>query len=121
MILSVEFFIYLVAGIVILVLYNKRRKGLNALNPESVPEMEKATFLELTRLLETSYQRTLYLGVSVLFLAYATARSSDIKAFCILLTLGLFIYNIPPRNKVMRVLDSSGIDLKSFKERGIRF
>lgn len=121
MTLSVEFFIYLVAGIVILLLYNKRRKGLNALRPESIPEIEKAVFLDLTRLLATCYERTLYLGVSVLFLAYTVARSSDIKSFCIFLTLGLFIYNIPPRNRVMRILDSSGVDLKFLKKKGIRF
>jgi hypothetical protein len=121
MTLSVEFFIYLVAGVVILVLYNTRRKGLNALRPESVPEIEKATFLELTRLLATCYERTLYLGVSVLFLAYATARSNDVKAFGVLITLALFIYNIPPRNKAMRVLDSAGVSLQSLKERGISF
>lgn len=121
MTLSVEFFIYLVAGTAILALYNARRKGLNALMPESIPEMEKADFLELTRLLATCYERTLYLGVSVLFIAYATARSSGIKAFFILLTLGLSIYNIPPRNKVMRILEASGISLQSLKEKGIRF
>lgn len=115
---SVEFFIYLVAGIAILAFYYVRSKNLQTLTPEALPELDKAEFQEFKSLLATCYERTLYLGVSFLFLAYTAARSSQIKVFAILLTIGVFIYNIPPRHKAMKVLSSAGIDVKSLKQRG---
>lgn len=120
MIFSVEFFIYLVAGIAVLVLYYLRRKGLQGLTLEAVPELDKEEFLKLHSLLATAYDRSLYLGVSFLVLAFAVARASDIKAFCIILTVGLFLFNIPPRHKAMKLLASAGVDSKSLKERGIQ-
>jgi len=116
---SVEFFIYLVAGVAILALYYVRRKGLGALKPESMPELDKPEFMEFKSLLATAYERTLYLGVSVLFLSYATARASEIKSIAVILTVGLVLYNIPPRHKIMRILASVEVDLKSLKQRGI--
>jgi hypothetical protein len=116
---SVEFFIYLVAGVAILALYYVRRKGLDALKPESMPELDKLEFMEFKRLLATAYERTLYLGVSFLLLAYTTARASEIKSFAVILTVGLVLYNIPPRHKIMRILASAQVDLKSLKQRGI--
>lgn len=116
-----EVLIYLIAAVAIIALFYVRQKGLEAFMPESVPELDKKTVLELRSLLQTSYERTLYLGVSFLFLAYATARASEIKAFAVLLTLGLFIYNIPPRHKAMRIINSSGLELGEMKKRGIRF
>ncbi len=117
---TLEVLIYLMTAVAIMALFYVRRRGLEALRPESVPELDKTTVLELRNLLRTAYERTLYLGVSFLFLAYAAARSSGIKAFAVLLTLGLFIYNIPPRHKAMRIINSSGLDLGEMKKRGIR-
>ncbi|MEJ2181905.1 MAG: hypothetical protein P8Y66_00090 [Nitrospirota bacterium] len=117
---TVEVLIYLVTGIVIIALYVSRRRVLSALREEAVPALDKAGFLALRSLLATSYERALYLGVSFLFLAYASARQSGIKMFAVLLVLGLFVYNIPPRNKIMKLLTSSGVDPKSLKERGVR-
>lgn len=41
-------------------------------------------------------------------------------AFAVLLTLGLFIYNIPQRHRAMKIINSSGFDLGAMKKRGIR-
>jgi hypothetical protein len=116
---SVEFFIYLAAGIAVLLLYYVRKKGLQALNPATMPELDKPEFLEFKSLLATAYERTLYLGVSVLFLAYVTVRLSEAKSFAVILTIGLVLYNIPPRHKIMKILAAAEVDLKSLKQRGI--
>lgn len=119
MTLSVEFFIYLVAGVAILALYYVRRKSLRGLGPESMPELDKPEFMEFKSLLATAYERTLYLGVSCLFLASVTARVSEAKTFALILTLGLVLYNIPPRHKIMKILSAAEVNLKSLKQRGI--
>lgn len=117
-----EGFIYLFTGLIIILLYLIKKKEIPGLSHDIIPELDKETFLDFKRLLETSYERTLYLGVAFLFLAYVTFSnlSFDIKAFCILAVIGLFIYNIPPRNRTMKILVSSGISLKTIKSRGVR-
>lgn len=120
MVFTVEVLIYLVAGIAIIALYYTRKKSLDNLEERSIPELDRTDFLKLKSLLATCYERTLYLGVAFLFLAYATARQSEVKLFAIIIILGTFVYNIFPRNKVMKLLTSSGVDPKSLKERGIR-
>lgn len=117
---TIEVLIYLIAGVAIIALYYTRKKSLESLDEGSIPELDKADFLKLKGLLATSYERMLYLGVAFLFLAYITTRQSEIKLFAIILVLGLFVYNIFPRNKIMKLLTSSGVDPKSLKERGLR-
>ncbi|MGD2079789.1 MAG: hypothetical protein PVJ36_01490 [Nitrospirota bacterium] len=121
MVFTVEVLIYLVAGIAIIALYYKRKKGLDSLGEGAIPELDKNDFLTLRGLLASSYERTLYLGVAFLFLAYTAARQNEAKLFAIILVLGIFVYNIFPRNKIMKLLTSSGVDPKSLKERGLRF
>ncbi len=119
---ELEGFIYLFAGVIIIFLYFIRKKGISRLKPDVIPELDKGAFFDFKSLLETSYERTLYLGIAFLFLAYVTLTglSLDIKVFCILVIIFLFIYNILPRNKVMKILISSGISMKSIKKRGVR-
>jgi hypothetical protein len=119
---QLEGFVYLFAGLVIIFLYFIKKKGISVLSHDIIPEFDEGAFLDFKSLLETSYERTLYLGIAFLFLAYVTFSnlSFDIKAFCILAVIGVFIYNIPPRNKAMKILISSGISLKTIKSRGVR-
>jgi len=111
------------AGIIIILLYIKQERGLLRLNHEMIPELNEETFNELKTLLRTLYQRTLYLGLAFLFLASLTISkaSFETRIFGLLVILVLFIYNIPPRNKVMKILMDSGVDLKDIKNRGIKF
>ncbi|MBW1980107.1 MAG: hypothetical protein JRJ12_02710 [Deltaproteobacteria bacterium] len=122
MTLSIETLAYLMAGIALGALYIKREKGLARLDFEMLPEIDKVSFEELKLLLKKSYQRTLYLSVSFLYLAFVTSfkRSPQAKTFGIILTIGLFLYNIPPRNRVMRMLTDLGIDRKVLEKRGVK-
>jgi hypothetical protein len=119
---TLEGFIYLFAGLIILFLYFIRKKGGSSLSPDIMPELDKESFLKLKGLLETCYERTLYLGIAFLFLAYVTFSNSnlDLRAFCFFVIIALFVYNIPPRNKAMKILISSGISLKTLKSKGVR-
>jgi coenzyme F420-reducing hydrogenase beta subunit len=121
LVFTVEVLIYLVAGVAIVALYYRRKKVLDSLDEGAIPELDKTEFLKLRSLLATSYERTLYLGVSFFFLAYASARQNEVKLFAIILVVGIFVYNIFPRHKIMKLLTSSGVDPKSLKERGLRF
>lgn len=121
MTVSIEFIVYLVAGVSIMVLYYIRKKGFDLLKPEVLPELDKSAFLDLKSVLASAYDRTLYLGVSFLFLAYTEATSSEIKLFAIILTVSLFIANIFPRHKAMKILTAAGVDISTLKERGVRF
>lgn len=122
MVFDMETIIYLTAGIIVIGLYIKRQKEWAKLNEDVVPEIDKKVFYELKDLLKKSYQRGLYLGFSFLYLAYITFMRGmpQAKIFGIILTLGLFFYNIPPRNKVMKILTDAEIDYKTLSQRGIK-
>jgi hypothetical protein len=119
---SLEGFIYLLTGFILIFLYIIKKKGISRMNPDMISELDEEAFFNLKSLLEASYNRTLYLGIAFLFLAYTTLTNSglDIKALCIFAIIGLFVYNIPPRNKAMKILISSGISLKTLKSKGVR-
>lgn len=122
MVFDIETIIYLLAGIIIIGLYIKRQKKWEKLNEDVIPEIDKKVFYELKGLLKISYQRGLYLGFSFLYLAYVTFMRGmpQAKMFAIILTLGLFLYNIPPRNKVMKILTATEIDVKTLSQRGMK-
>jgi|Deesub1362B_J571_1020462.scaffolds.fasta_scaffold00226_19 hypothetical protein len=123
MYLNLESIVYLVAGVVIILLFVKRRKVLAQLSPEDFPELEKPLFLELKRILDTSYERSLYLGYVflILFFINITGWGLQFKGGLFLLVLVLFIFNIIPRNKIVRLLDAAGLELDILKKKGIRF
>ncbi len=122
MVFNLEGFIYLFAGLIIIIMYIKKKRKIPGLNSDLLPELDREAFINLKILLETLYERTLYLGIVFLLLAYVTfsGLNLEVKALCILVIIGLVIYNILPRNKVMKILISSGISLKTIKDRGVR-
>lgn len=122
MILNWEALLYILGGLVILFLYRQRIQGLPKLTPESLPEVDRASFLALKALLESAYQRMLFLALSLLLLAAATVLQwdLDIKAFFMLSTLIIFVANMFPRHKLMKLLLGLEIPVERLKEIGIR-
>ena len=78
-------------------------------------------FAELKALLKTAYERMLYMGVLFFPLAWATYRGGGAvsRLFFLALIVLLFISNIPPRHKVMRLLERYGLSIKQLRESGI--
>jgi hypothetical protein len=113
--------IYLVTGLAIIYLFQERRKGLGTISRDKVPEIEERDFSDLIILLKTAYERMLYLGVLFLPLAWTgfTGGSRISTVFFLLLIGLLFLSNIGPRNKIMRLLDKYDLSLQDLKQRGI--
>jgi len=109
-------------GFILLYMYVVRKKGLERVGPDSFPELEKATFFEFKRLLDTAYERMLYLSGAFFLLGIITVFSLPpaTKLITYVATAGVFIYNIPPRNRIFQFLDAFGLDIKSLKERGVK-
>jgi len=122
MLLNIEGVAYLTAGLLLGGLYKSRKRRLETLERDMIPEIDATDFQFLKEQLSIAYQRMFYLGVSFLYLAFITIfqRSLQAKVFGILLVVGLVIYNIPPRNRVMRLLNAAGIDLKTLNQRKIK-
>lgn len=89
---------------------------------EDFPGIDEEGFHELTLLLKTAYERMLYMGVAFFPLAYTSSVNGAFvsKVFFLALILLLFISNIPPRNKIMRLLDRYDLSMEELRERGIR-
>jgi hypothetical protein len=121
MIWSIEGLAYLTAGAVLMYLYVSRSKGVETLSPEKLPELGSESFAELKNVLKEVYKRTLYLAVAFLYLAYVTiaARPPAARMFGLILAFALFIYCIPPRNRVMKILSGAGLDRKDIRDRGL--
>ncbi|NOZ68705.1 MAG: hypothetical protein GXP46_05565 [Deferribacteres bacterium] len=120
---NLEGYIYLFTGVVIFLIYAVRKRGLSGIGPHTIPELDQESFTALKKLLDTAYERTLYLGTAFLFLAYVTLSGwgFETKFLFIAATIGIFLYNVPPRNRVMKLLMFNGVSWKAVKERGIRF
>lgn len=114
--------IYLLAGLAIVYLFQVRRKKLGELAREDLPDMDEEGFNELILLLKTAYERMLYLGVVFFPLAYTSYVGGAMisKIVFLVLILLLFISNIPPRNKIMRLLENYDLSIESLGERGIK-
>lgn len=114
--------IYFIVGLAIIYLFQIRRKSLSALRREDFREMEEADFEELKVLLKTAYERMLYLGVVFFPLAYTSfVNGANISklVFLVLIAL-LFLSNIPPRNKIMRLLERYELSMSFLRDRNIR-
>ncbi len=113
---------YLVIGCAMILLFRTRRRALGSLTPDLLPELSREQFAELRVLLKTAYERTLYLGVLFLPLAWVTLRDGDrISTLFFLILIGLlFLSNIPPRNRIMRLLESRGLSMADLADRGIQ-
>ncbi len=118
----IEGIVYAIAGLAIIVLFRKKHKSLSHLKMSDIPELPEKAFLQFKELLNTAYERLLYLGIAFLLLSYAAlfGRGYNTKIVFIIFIIGLFIYNIPPRNKIMKLLDYYDIDYRELKKRSIR-
>jgi hypothetical protein len=103
-------------------LYVSRSKGIETLSPDRLPELGNESFNELKSVLKDVYKRTLYLAVAFLYLAYMTiaVRPQAARIFGMTLVVALLIYSIPPRNRVMKILTSSGLDRETIRKRGLK-
>ncbi|MBM9615102.1 hypothetical protein JWJ90_12520 [Desulfobulbus rhabdoformis] len=118
---SISAFVYFFAGLAIVYLFQIRRQRVSELSQQDFPEMDAEGFHELIILLKTAYERMLYMGVVFFPLAYTSyVNGAPISklVFAILLVL-LFLSNIPPRNKIMRLLERYELTPRDLKERNI--
>lgn len=119
---TISALIYLLAGTAIVYLFQVRRRALSEFQRENFPGLDAEGFAELQILLKTAYERMLYLGVLFFPLAYSTFRghSSASKLFFMALIILLFLSNIPPRHKIMRLLEKYDLSLKELENLGIK-
>jgi len=120
--ISITSIIFAVSGCAIIFLFQQRRKQLSRLTKSDFVELDDKDFAELQLLLKTAYERTLYMGVLFLPLAYSARIGGErISQIFFLVLIGfLFISNIIPRNKIMRLLENNGLNIHILKERGLQ-
>jgi len=120
--MSTEATIYFLTALILIYMYMVRKKALDRLSPDTFPELEKVIFFEFKRLLDTAYDRMLYLSGAFFLLGIITVFNLPpaTKWITYLATAGLFVYNIPPRNKIFHFLDAFELDIKTLKERGVK-
>ena len=113
--------LYLLTGTAVIYLFQVRRRGLSQLKHTLLTELSDEDFKTLTILLKTAYERMLYMGVLFLPLAFSTFRGENrISTLFFLLLIGLlFLSNIGPRHKIMRLLEDNDLTIRDLKERGI--
>ncbi len=114
--------IYLMIGASLIYLFQVRRKRLGELTPQDFPYLDESTFNELKILLKTAYERILYLGVLFVPLAMSSFGGANnvSRLFFLVLIILLFLSNIPPRNRIMRLLEENNISYGDLKKQGIR-
>ena len=122
MVFGFDGIIYLVGSIILIGMYFTRKKSLSSFRPENLSELDWAARSELKRLLESAYERLLFLGLGLLILASVCFSGLDagLKAFFLFLVFVLFFANIPPRHKLMKILLVNGISLKRIREAGLK-
>lgn len=113
--------IYCLLGASVAYLFQVRRKKLAELRAEQFPGMGSKGFEELIILLKTAYERMLYMGVLFFPLAWVhySEGASTSKLFFLALIVLLFFSNIPPRNKIIRLLEQHGLSIKQLRETGV--
>lgn len=122
MVLGYDGIVYLAGSAVLLWMYTTRRKRLTQFRRESLPDVDPAIFSELTRLLESCYERMLFLAVALLVLASVSLSglSAGLRAFFLVVVFVLFFASIAPRHKVMKMLVANGISLRQIKDAGLK-
>ncbi|PIE55894.1 MAG: hypothetical protein CSA34_07040 [Desulfobulbus propionicus] len=113
--------IFFLAGAAIVYLFQVRRSRVKSLSPEDLPELSKDDFSRLIVLLKTAYERMLYMGVLFFPLALSTLQRENRMStlFFLLLIFLLFLSNIPPRHKIMQLLEGHNLTTGDLKQRGI--
>ncbi|PIE66070.1 MAG: hypothetical protein CSA26_01925 [Desulfobacterales bacterium] len=118
---STSSILYALAGCAVVYLFQQRRRQLSRIKPDDLPELNDQDYQQLILLLKMAYERTLYMGVLFFPLAWS-ARESGSNAsqlfFLILITL-LFISNVIPRHKVMKLLEQNQLTTQEMRKRGI--
>lgn len=112
--------LYALTGAAVIYLFQQRRQQLGKMKQEDFPELDEKSYQQLIILLKTAYERTLYMGILFFPLAWA-ARPQGAKItqyFFLSLIILLFISNILPRNKVMKLLEEHNLEMKALRARG---
>jgi len=114
--------VYLVLGIGLVSLFRLRRAQLRRLRPEDLDGLPDEAFAELLVLLKTAYDRTLYMGVLFFPLGGFTLAGPDpvSRLFFLALIFFLFLANIPPRHRAVRLLEAHRLGLDDLHRLGIR-
>ncbi len=113
---------YFAVGCSFIYFFQKRRKGVASIGNDLLPELSNKDLKDLKILLKTAYERMLYLGVLFIPLAFSTFQGGDrVSSIFFLLLIGLlFISNIMPRHKIVKLLENNGLSLNVLQERGIK-
>ncbi len=115
--------IYFVAGFASIYLFLDRRKRVASMNRSLLPQLDQEEFDQLKYLFKSATERILYLAIPLIMLGVTNLRNSarEAKLFFLILLVLLFLYNIPPRNKIMHFFEQKGINYKELKKQGIKF
>lgn len=114
--------IYMLPGAAIIYLFQVRRRALSEFNREQFPGLDEETFAELKLLLKTAYERMLYMGILFFPLAFSSWYDDSFVSalFFMALIILLFISNIPPRHKILLLLENKGLSIKELQDNGIK-
>ncbi len=120
--LSITSILYAFAGCAIVYLFQHRRRQLSRISIDDFPELNEEDFQQLVVLLKTAYERMLYMGILFFPLAWASREQGQEASrlfFFILIGL-LFISNVIPRHKIMKLLEENELNMDKIRERGFR-
>ncbi|PID76796.1 MAG: hypothetical protein CSB24_04775 [Deltaproteobacteria bacterium] len=119
--MPVNSILYALVGAALVYLFQHRRQQLGKLDHENFPELDDEDYQQLVTLVKMAYERILYLGVMFFPLAWAARPEGERVAqyFFLILIFLLFIANIIPRNRIMKLLEKNGLDIKTVNERGV--
>ncbi len=118
---STNSILFALVGCATVYLFLHRRRQLSNLTPEQFPELDEEHYHQLTILLKTAYERTLYMGVFFFPLAWAAREGGErfSQLFFLMLIALLFCSNIFPRNRIMKLLEENQLTMRLLRERGI--
>ena len=114
--------LYLAGGLILTGLYYVRKKSLENFHAGSLPEISSGDLSEIIRLLKTSYDRMLLLGLCMIMLSslYFSGSSTGLKSFFIIMVFFLFFANIPPRHKLIKALIDTDVSMKRLRSAGLK-
>ncbi len=122
MMIGLDDIIYLVGSAVLLAMHYSRRRCLSRFSRENFTELDGSTFSELRDLLESSCERLLFLGVSLLVLASISicGMNPGLEAFSLVVVFALFFACVAPRHRFLRQLMAAGVDLQRVRQAGVK-
>jgi peptidoglycan/LPS O-acetylase OafA/YrhL len=115
--------ICLVAGLILVYQYWRRKKGCDRLQADMLPSLTYAEFNDLKELMRQSAERTLFLSLAFVLLAAIlwTGWHEDFQIFAIVAVVISVGLNIGPRHRLAKMIFNTGIDTKALRKKGIRF